>query len=430
MRPVGGILFGAFACRETSTSLDLCMRALPIGNRHSRSRPNHFCPSRRVCPLSPGSSHARARATGHLGDVYGRKKALVLSVTLMSGSTLAIGCLPTYFDIGLLATFLLSLMRLLQGLSVGGEFVGSLIFAIESAPPEHRVFAGSVCTASATAGVTLGSWSGLLLNSVFSADQMRRFAWRLPFLGGVLIGLFALWARTNLEESHPLHAEHARRARGQGAQHRGANHALHNTAVKSAQEGGALAGAGAADADSGAGGGACAGGGRRLHTHGRLDEGFSCPGGRGRAVGTGGARGEGEGGEEGGGGEGGRGGVEGEGYVKVEGEGYVKVAVGRELPLVQAIVKQPKAILVATVATASYSFAVWYLTTFPPVLYHTLMEPPLGGDSDGGGRAWLLHSVCCLILSGFYIVWGWAGQEVGAPNMMTAGRRGPPNSKP
>jgi len=123
---------------------------------------------------------------GHIGDIYGRKKALMLSVVLMAGSTLGIGCLPTYHDIGILATVLLAFMRLLQGLSVGGEFVGSLVFAVESAPPEHRVLAGSVCTAAATGGVSLGSWTGLLLSAVLSEDEMRRYGWRLPFFGGTL----------------------------------------------------------------------------------------------------------------------------------------------------------------------------------------------------------------------------------------------------
>ena len=119
----------------------------------------------------------------------------------MGASTLCIGCLPTYASMGLLATILLAGMRLMQGLSVGGEFVGSLVFAIESAPAHHRVLAGSLCTASATFGVSLGSWTGLLLNATFSEDKMRAFGWRLPFLGGVLIGAFAFWARAQLEES-------------------------------------------------------------------------------------------------------------------------------------------------------------------------------------------------------------------------------------
>ena len=154
----------------------------------------------------PMSTHALTRTTDinaafQIGDVYGRKQALILSVVLMGASTLCIGCLPTYASMGLLATILLAGMRLMQGLSVGGEFVGSLVFAIESAPAHHRVLAGSLCTASATFGVSLGSWTGLLLNATFSEDEMRAFGWRLPFLGGVLIGMFAFWARAHLDES-------------------------------------------------------------------------------------------------------------------------------------------------------------------------------------------------------------------------------------
>ena len=130
---------------------------------------------------------------GHIGDTHGRKQALMLSVVLMGGSTLGIGCLPTYHDVGILATVLLAFMRLLQGLSVGGEFVGSLVFAVESAPPEHRVFAGSVCTAAATGGVSLGSWTGLLLSAVLSEDEMRRYGWRLPFFGGNADRVCCVW---------------------------------------------------------------------------------------------------------------------------------------------------------------------------------------------------------------------------------------------
>ena len=92
------------------------------------------------------------------------------------------------------------------------------------------------------------------------------------------------------------------------------------------------------------------------------------------------------------------------------------------MPIERALRQYPKTIVVATLSTACYSFAVWYLTTFPPVLYGTLMDPPLGGGGQSGeGRIWLMHSLCCLLLSCFYPVWGWAGNSIGASNMMVLG---------
>jgi MFS family permease len=219
---------------------------------------------------------------------------------MMSGATIGIAVMPTYYDIGVFATVLLSVMRLLQGLSVGGEFVGSLVFAIESSPPKYRVFAGSICTASATCGVSLGSWTGLLLNSVFSQEEMRQFGWRIPFFAGIFIGLFAYWARVNLEDT--CDSAHTAAAETQG--------------------------------------------------------------------GGGGGGGFGEGG--GGGGE-------------VQANATHTNNSETQLPLWVALREHPKPIIVATVSTACYSFAVWFLTTFPPTLYGTLMDPPLGG---GGARMW------------------------------------------
>ena len=93
----------------------------------------------------------------HIGDVYGRKAALLVSVSGMAGATAAMGCLPTYEDIGPLAPVLLCVLRLIQGLSVGGELVGSIVFAVESMPPERQVLGGAICMAGAIAGLTLGA---------------------------------------------------------------------------------------------------------------------------------------------------------------------------------------------------------------------------------------------------------------------------------
>uniref|UniRef100_A0A6U6BG11 Major facilitator superfamily (MFS) profile domain-containing protein n=1 Tax=Guillardia theta TaxID=55529 RepID=A0A6U6BG11_GUITH len=137
----------------------------------------------------------------HVGDVYGRKLALLLSVVGMAGSTFAMGCLPTYNDIGAAAPVLLCLLRLVQGLSVGGELVGSMVFAVESMQPGRQVLGGSFCLIGAIGGLTLGSAAGLVLHACFSEEELLRYAWRIPFWMGILIGLFAAWLRNGVEES-------------------------------------------------------------------------------------------------------------------------------------------------------------------------------------------------------------------------------------
>ena len=94
---------------------------------------------------------------GHIGDQHGRKKALIISVLLMAIPTTLIGLLPTYDTVGWYSAALLVLLRLLQGLSVGGEFTGSISFLVEKAPKGKRGFYGSWSTFGAFGGMLLGS---------------------------------------------------------------------------------------------------------------------------------------------------------------------------------------------------------------------------------------------------------------------------------
>ena len=89
---------------------------------------------------------------GYIGDRIGRKKALLLSIYLMSFPTFAIGCLPTFEHIGWMAPFLLTTVRLLQGISMGGGFTGSIVFIVEHAPKEKRGFLGKFCTSQCCLG--------------------------------------------------------------------------------------------------------------------------------------------------------------------------------------------------------------------------------------------------------------------------------------
>ena len=135
---------------------------------------------------------------GHIGDRKGRKKALLYSIFLMAIPTTLIGFLPTYEDIGWYAALLLVLLRLLQGLSVGGEFTGSISFLVEKAPKGKRGFFGSWSTFGVFGGMLLGSGLGALITSILSPEQLHDYGWRIPFLFGSVIGVAGLHLRKGM----------------------------------------------------------------------------------------------------------------------------------------------------------------------------------------------------------------------------------------
>jgi MHS family proline/betaine transporter-like MFS transporter len=138
---------------------------------------------------------------GYVGDRIGRKRALELSVLLMAGATTLMGFLPGYATMGILAPILLTLVRLLQGLSVGGEYIGSMSFLAEHAPPGRRAFIGSWTSFSTILGFLLGSGTAASIMGILSEKQVSAWGWRLPFQCGFLIGLVGLWLRLGVEES-------------------------------------------------------------------------------------------------------------------------------------------------------------------------------------------------------------------------------------
>ena len=141
---------------------------------------------------------------GHIGDRYGRKPVLVLSTLMMAVPTCAIGLLPTSEQIGPVAAVLLVLFRLLQGLSIGGEYTGSVVYMAESAKPGRR---GLLCTASilgAGIGTLLGSGFADLINTVLPKENVETWAWRIPFLAGALVGIVGWYLRRNLPETRGL----------------------------------------------------------------------------------------------------------------------------------------------------------------------------------------------------------------------------------
>lgn len=138
---------------------------------------------------------------GHIGDKYGRRSALIISIALITIPTALIGVLPTYQSIGLAAPVLLTVLRLLQGIAVSGELTGSGAFLIESAPDKRRGLYGSLIMCSTYVGLLIGSGIGGLVTVIFSQTQIETFAWRIPFLVSFIFGLVAFLLRFKCEES-------------------------------------------------------------------------------------------------------------------------------------------------------------------------------------------------------------------------------------
>jgi MHS family proline/betaine transporter-like MFS transporter len=138
---------------------------------------------------------------GHLGDRLGRKRALQLSVLLMAIPTTLLGLLPTYASIGIGAPIALVALRLLQGVSVGGELIGSISFITEIAPANRRGLYGSWTLFSAVGGIMVGSFLATVMHTVFDPATLSAWGWRLPFLAGFAIGGFGLWMREGMVES-------------------------------------------------------------------------------------------------------------------------------------------------------------------------------------------------------------------------------------
>jgi MHS family proline/betaine transporter-like MFS transporter len=152
-----------------------------------------------------------AAVFGWFGDRYGRARTMQISVMLMALPTLLLGLLPTYAQIGLMAPVLLVAVRLLQGLSVGGEFSSSVTYLVETAPQGRRGLTGSWANIGSMSGSLLGVGAAALVTNLFEAQTLQDWAWRLPFLGGALLGVTAIWIRSDLHNSERFQAHHDQR---------------------------------------------------------------------------------------------------------------------------------------------------------------------------------------------------------------------------
>jgi MHS family proline/betaine transporter-like MFS transporter len=138
---------------------------------------------------------------GWLGDTLGRSRTLLLSVAMMAVPTLLLGLLPSYASIGVLAPLALVVVRMVQGLSVGGEFSTSVTYLVETASPNRRGIAGSWANIGSLGGMLLGSAAAAAATNLMTPETLATWGWRVPFLFGGVLGSVAVLMRRKLPES-------------------------------------------------------------------------------------------------------------------------------------------------------------------------------------------------------------------------------------
>lgn len=138
---------------------------------------------------------------GRMGDLIGRRKTLMITIVGIGIVTGLIGVLPTYQAIGIAAPILLVLLRVVQGLFVGGEWAGAMTIVVENAPLEHRAKYAAIPQIGSPIGTLLSSGGFYLVTLAFSQDSFDSFGWRIPFLAAIPMLLLALYIRSKLDES-------------------------------------------------------------------------------------------------------------------------------------------------------------------------------------------------------------------------------------
>ncbi|TWB44548.1 MFS transporter [Nitrospirillum viridazoti] len=138
---------------------------------------------------------------GHFGDLFGRKKALLVALLTMGLATTAIGFLPTYASVGVFSPLLLLALRFVQGIAVGGQWGGAALMAIESAPPGRGGFYGSFVQMGVPLGVVLSNIVFFFVVAAFPQNAFETWAWRVPFILSIALVFVGLYIQTRLEES-------------------------------------------------------------------------------------------------------------------------------------------------------------------------------------------------------------------------------------
>lgn len=144
---------------------------------------------------------------GSIGDRLGRKRALVLSIILMTVPMGIMAVLPTYAAIGILAPIAFTLMRMIQGFSAGGEYSGAMVQLVEQAPPARRGFVTGSVVLTSGIGILIASMTVLIMRNVLDPAQISDWGWRACYLLGGVLGLFALIMRRRMMESSAFEKE-------------------------------------------------------------------------------------------------------------------------------------------------------------------------------------------------------------------------------
>ncbi|MEU4270051.1 MFS transporter [Streptomyces sp. NPDC026092] len=137
---------------------------------------------------------------GHIGDRVGRKKTLVITLLMMGVASFAIGLLPTYAQVGALAPILLIVLRLIQGIAIGGEWGGAVLVAVENAPKGRATFFGSFAQLGSSVGALLSTGAFSLMN-LWGDEAFDSWGWRVPFLASAVLVVIGLVIRLKLEEA-------------------------------------------------------------------------------------------------------------------------------------------------------------------------------------------------------------------------------------
>ncbi|MBZ8176427.1 MFS transporter [Corynebacterium poyangense] len=155
---------------------------------------------------------------GWLADRIGRKESLAVAVLCASAGSILIAITPTYHQVGWVASAILLLARLIQGLAHGGELPSAQTYLAEHAPRDKRGLWASSIYVTGTFGILLGMIFGLILESLLSEQQLMAWGWRIPFAVGAVLGISALWMRLHMDESEVFEAEKERKAEAPQAQ--------------------------------------------------------------------------------------------------------------------------------------------------------------------------------------------------------------------
>jgi MHS family proline/betaine transporter-like MFS transporter len=144
---------------------------------------------------------------GYIADYYSRRAALNVSVAAMAVPTVLIGLLPGYETLGLIAPIALIILRTIQGLSVGGEYISSLVFMVERAPVGHRGLMGAVACCGTTLGFLIGSGIAVTISAVMTTETLNTWGWRIPFVLGIVVGIVGVILRRSLSDVAPVERE-------------------------------------------------------------------------------------------------------------------------------------------------------------------------------------------------------------------------------